>query len=257
MAEYRKYLFDNFVINEGKKKEASVDEPLVDELETSNIEAEEEDDKAQANDEEIISENENIEFEPEPEPEPYIAPIEEMFTQDDIDNAVAKAKEDAYAQGLQAAQESELNHQNLLLEEIKNQLSLIFADAEKQNDDQELSALRFMAAALHKLFPTLEKIDGVSEIKSFLDENFAKLSARKSLAFFLNPDMAKKAAPLIQKAAEHNDFEGKISIHKDENLGFSDCRIEWEEGYVERNTTKLLERLENLLSNNQQERENG
>lgn len=255
MAEYRKYMFDNFVIGGAAKKVASSDEPPAaadDNIKQTATEV------AAPVEEEVTNDEEISIVEPEPEEEYTNTPMSEfMFSQDDLDDAVAKAKEEAYAQGLLAAQNNDTNRQNTLLEEIKNQLSLVFAESQQSSETQELNALRFLAAALHKLLPSLEKIDSISEIKQFLDDNFAQLSSQKSLAFFFHPDAAKQAAPLIEKLAAHHDFEGKISIHKDDNLGLSDCRIEWKDGYAERNTAKLLEKLQELLNNNQQERENG
>lgn len=254
MAEYRKYMFDNFVIGGAAQQVAPSDEiPVAADNDIEQVTTDIETPLEETADDEPIPT-----VVPEPEEEYTNNSISEfMFSQDDLDEAVAKAKEEAYAQGLLAAQNSDTNRQNTLLEEIKNQLSLVFADNQQSGETQELNALRFLAAALHKLLPGLEKIDGISEIKQFLDDNFAQLSSQKSLAFFFHPDAAKQVAPLIEKLAEHHDFEGKISIHKDDNLGFSDCRIEWKDGYAERNTAKLLEKLQELLNNNQQERENG
>lgn len=252
MAEYRKYLFDNFVVEDEAKK------ALPDDVAVSVTEEEVAAPSEVIEDDTVVSEQAEPEPDIDAEEETYDnEPAEPLFTQEDVDNAAAKAKEEGYSQGLLSAQESEEARKNILLEEIKNQLSLIFADQEKQNEEQELNNLRFIAASLRKLLPALEKIDGIAEIKQFLDDNFAYLGSQKSLAFFFNPEAVQQAAPLIERAAAHNDFEGKISVHKDENLGFSDCRIEWADGFVERNTDKLLEKLENLLTNNQQERENG
>ncbi len=260
MAEYRKYLFDNFVVEDEVQKASPDNEDIalahdqpVDETESAESYSADVEQNESVTDIEAETEIEN-----ETSTEIFVEQSpESVFTQEDIDNAVAKAKEEGYSQGILSAQQNEEARQNILLEEIKNQLSLILAAQEKQNEEQELSNLRFLAASLHKLLPTLEKIDGIPEIKQFLDDNFAYLSSQKSLAFFFNSEAIKQAAPLLEKAAAHNDFEGKIAVHKDDNLGFSDCRIEWADGYVERNTDKLLEKLENLLTNNQQERENG
>lgn len=254
MAEYRKYLFDNFVIDdESKSLDSSEDiapEPIAESIdEPAEETAEVVDDMP----EEVIDEPQD-DF--SADNQSYEAPMP-SFSQEDIDDAAAKAKEEGYSQGLLAAQNSETARQNTLLEEIKNQLLTIVAAGERQNEDMELNALRFIASSLHKLFPTLQRLDGTDEIKKFLQDNFAQLSTQKSLAFFFNPEMANPAAGLLQKIAAHNDFEGKISIHKDDKLGLSDCRIEWQDGYAERNTDKLLEKLQSLLTNNQQERENG
>lgn len=261
MVEYQKYMFDNFIVGEEEEKNSTVDSNIDTEtVITTEYKDDTDDEKnmeATVEDTTDNSIDESGETEIE-ENEVYTNPMPVFsFTQEDVDDAVAKAKEAAYAQGLLAAQDSEATRQTALLEEIKNQLSLTFATIQQNTETMEFNALKFLAAALHKLLPTLEQVDNIPEVKKFLDDNFAQLSSQKSLSFFFHPDTAKQAAPFIEKLAAHNDFEGKIAIHKDDNLGLSDCRIEWKDGYAERNTAKLLEKLQELLNNNQQERENG
>ena len=252
MAEYRKYLFDNFVISSKKKEE-----PVADVVTEDN---------ANEDDSEELPTEEIAEVENAPETEQNVetpevvyeeVPTEVTYTQDELDEAVQKAKNEGYTQGLMASQEQETAKQNELLSEIGNRLGVMFADMDKQSETEELTMLRFLVSSLHKLMPTLESVQAVEEIKKFLEDNFSIVGAQKSLAFFFAPDTVKKAAPLLERVAAQNDFEGKISVHKDENLGASDCRIEWKDGHIERNVNKLLDKFDEMLSNNQQERENG
>ena len=69
------------------------------------------------------------------------------------------------------------------------------------------------------------------------------------MSFYFNPETIKDIQETIGKLANSNDFEGKISLHKDSSLGMADCRIEWENGGVELNNDKTLEKLDNLLNN--------
>ena len=65
---------------------------------------------------------------------------------------------------------------------------------------------------------------------------------------------------ITNKLANANDFEGKISLHKDASMAPGDCRIEWKNGGIERSSHKMLEKIDNLLddkSQNNKERDNG
>lgn len=247
MTQYQKYLFDDFVVSE---KQASSD---ISGLEMSEQGNENVDIKADEETTEILEDPEVMESD-ESRVEQDISselPEERMYSQDELDEAVKSASDEAWIKGKEAALEDELNKQNELLMEIKNQLSVIFAGLQEQTLGMEEDGLKFFAACLRKVLPTVDSTTALPEVKNFLQDNFANLRNNKSLAFYFAPDMAKSAAPLIEKIAEQNDFEGKISVHKDENLTLSDCRIEWKDGYVERDVNKLLEKIDQLLANNQ------
>ena len=56
------------------------------------------------------------------------------------------------------------------------------------------------------------------------------------------------ALRLMIYIAALGDVEGKIALHKDASLGKADCRIEWENGGVERNSAELGKKIEDLLA---------
>ena len=136
----------------------------------------------------------------------------------------------------------------------------LLAEAEEYRRVAEQDSLHTALAAVRKLLPGLEKQTAEAEINAFLSANFANFRSQSALVFSFNPEAVSAAAEIIARLANKNDFEGKISIHKDSALGISDCRVEWGEGGVERNTHKTLEKIEDLLddkSSANKERDNG
>lgn len=239
-------MFDNFVVDCSKEKKTelkleavSVDEPIA-EPETEPVEE--------------ISPEEIVEVEPVIE-EPVI--VMPTFSKEELDAAVKLAEEAAYEKGFLMATDEKVNQQNLLLEDIRNQLMAIFAGLDQKTAAIESSSLKFAVELLHKILPTLEKERAEAEVKNFLQENFANFAAQETLSFAFNPDTIALVAGSIGRLAEQNDFEGKIAVHKDASLGPSDCRVEWKNGGVERNTSKILNKVESLIDYNEQERENG
>lgn len=249
MAKYQKYLFDNFVVDNSKEKKTEMKIEVVEEIAVEPVVEVEQD---------IAAEAETIIETPQPEPvvqEPIA--VEPSFSQDELNAAVKLAEETAYEKGFHAAADDEARRQNILLEDIKNQLMTIFAGLERKTADIESSSLKFAVELVRKILPTLEKERAEAEVKNFLNENFANFAAQEILSFAFNPETVSLVAGSIGRLAEQNDFEGKIAVHKDAALGPSDCRVEWKSGGVERNTTRTLDKVESLIDNNAQERENG
>ena len=275
MVNYQKYMFDNFVVEDNKEKGVETD--IVTEVCEINIPAQIDNDEdinivvEQIEDtivevqneleQDIITEVEPIiEAEPEVEPENiFTQPIvnEITYSEDELKEAIRQAEEVSYQKGLQEALEQETEKQNILLEDIKNKLLTILTDLDQKKKDLEVSSLRFAVELVRKILPTLERERAEAEIKSFLSDNFANFAAQDTLSFAFHPDAVALVANSLGRLAEQNDFEGKISVHKDTSLGISDCRVEWKSGGVERSTSKILNKIDDLVNDNTEERENG
>jgi len=275
VVNYQKYMFDNFVVEDNKEKGVETDivtevceiniPTQIDNDEDINIVVEQvEDTIVEVQNEleqDIITEVEPIiEAEPEVEPENiFTQPIvnEITYSEDELKEAIRQAEEVSYQKGLQEALEQETEKQNILLEDIKNKLLTILTDLDQKKKDLEVSSLRFAVELVRKILPTLERERAEAEIKSFLSDNFANFAAQDTLSFAFHPDAVALVANSLGRLAEQNDFEGKISVHKDTSLGISDCRVEWKSGGVERSTSKILNKIDDLVNDNTEERENG
>ena len=271
MEGYRKYLFDNFVIEDKKVSEDSEEETAFQDnneevvgvadafFATEDFVSE----KDEVAEDHFISSQDTIESIVEDintniETEPKIIEniiVEPSYSKEDFDLAVQEAEDRGYQNGLEAAKQDILTQQNIILNEVRNQLMTIFADVNDKTSQVEIESLKFAVAAIRKVLPTLEKERAEAEIKQFLSDNFSNFSAQDTLSFAFHPDSIALVANSLGRLAEQNDFEGKISVHKDTLLGIADCRVEWKSGGVERKTVDIMNKIEGLIED-KQEREN-
>lgn len=251
MAEYQKYMFDNFVVpntpEEYEEAQFSAETP-------SDAELPEEDEATIVED--TVEQEEVIAPEVTELPTEEVAK-EQTFSKAELDAAVKLAEEKAYDSGFAAAVSEEAKKHDLLLEDINKQLTDIFSGLDRKTAELENSALHFATELLRKVLPTLEKERAEAEVKNFMAQNFANFAGQETLSFAFNPETISLVADSIGRLAEQNDFEGKIAVHKDDTLGPGDCRIEWKNGGVERKVSDTLDRVEELIKSNAQERENG
>lgn len=235
MVAYKKFEFDNFVIEDEIVEIVTSEEVVTD-------------------DEIIREETETVveaEMVPEIIPEPVVETI--TFSEEELQAAKIQAEQIGYDKGYQAKSEETDNMTAGLLLDINNKLSDFFAAQDKFKDELEQNFMKFNLAVLQKLLPSLSEEHAVEILNRFLEENFANFRTEPKLSFFFNPEIAPSMQQQIAKLARIQDFEGKISLHKDTNLGLSDCRIEWENGGVCRSSDKLLEKVNNLLEENTSE----
>ena len=249
MAEYQKFMFDNFVI-------PSVEDTGVDDIVGCQTIS---DDVLPMQDNEFIDEivedvvlqdendvNEdsdiNVKQEIVTEEEKY------RYNQDDLDAAVVAAEAKGYEKGVADTENEMQSKQQLILENIETRLSELIQDQGEMLEQNETAAMQVAIEAICKILPTIEKDVAKKEVEAFLSNNFSKFRQESILSFSFHPDMVAEIAPKLSKLAEKNDFEGKISVHKDINLSISECRVEWKNGGVERNISENINKIEELIS---------
>lgn len=222
MSGFKKFQFDNFVIGE-EFHPASVKE--------ENIPA--------------------VEAEPVIEEKPLTpAPIVEeikTYSEEELEERVRLAEERGYENGFKAADDGIEAKNTKLWEEINTRLMMLAAGSGDRENELESQMLEIVRTAIHKIIPTLEAEKSVEIVNNFLNNNFARFKEEDRLAFYFHPETIGAVQENIARLANVHDFEGKISLHKDASIGVADCRIEWENGGVERNSDKMLEKIDKTL----------
>lgn len=220
MSELKKYLFDNFVVeDDSQEPEAPEAEPIIEQPQ------------------ETIIEESTLEDVPPPL----------SFSEDEMDEKTRQAEEQGYEKGFQTAQESLEAKSINLSAELNAKLEQIIKDNCTMRTQLENQFAQMSKLLIQKLIPPLQDEYASKIVSDFIKDNFDKIKDESKLAFYVHPDTVAPAQEIISSLANATDFEGKISIHKDESLGRSEARIEWENGGVECRTQPLVEKVTQLL----------
>lgn len=221
MAEIKKFMFDNFVVGRGDTK---IPEPIPEVIEA-----------------EPVSVEEPFEM-PEPEKE-----VEEIFYRADLEAQAAAADRAGYERGYAAAVAEQMTENNRLLTDISQKLTVLLAQAEDKQKQQEQEMADVIKRALQILVPPLTDDNASALVDKFLQDNFNNFKHNEKLSFYIHPDIISYIQESIVKLANSHDFEGKIAIHKDSSLEKSSCRVEWDNGGVEYAPEEQLKHIEQML----------
>lgn len=240
MAEIRKFLFDNFIIN--GQTETKLPEPLPEIVEEETLQ--------ELIEENIVSEvveekTEEIVEEWQEEPFVQLEP-EEKYTKEELNIQVLQADKLGYERGYATAKSELEAEANVLMQDISQKLSVLLAkdDVIKITEDEAFEVIK---KGLQTLVPTLLEEHAKELVSRFLQDNFNNFKHNEKLSFYIHPDIISYTQDIIVKLANSNDFEGKISIHKDNKLPKSSCRVEWNDGGVEYNPNEQLSQVEEIL----------
>ena len=164
MAQFQKFMFDNFVID--CDKEDVVVEPEVEaEPEVVVVEAE-------PVEENIVSEPEIV-----AEPEIVVEPVV-SYSQEEMDDAVRKAEETGYERGFRQAESEAEQRQEALMNEMNGKLSMMLADMATENSERENEAVQ-MALALVKKLKTVN-FENLNEVLNFHNNKIKNLGFQLS-----------------------------------------------------------------------------
>jgi len=201
----------------------------------------------------VMPENKKPSPEITAETPPPPAPV---FSQADIDSARSEARAEGYREGTAATQASYAKEEvaqaeamHSLLEVISNRITLA-AESHSLHLKQQHDVIgKLVIAVAKKLAGEALKREPYANVEALLRECMGLItgepkitvavSAAKSEGLRQRIDMLK---PILQ------GFEGEVLVSEDTALGDQDCRVEWKNGYGERNATQIWSDIEAIIA---------
>ena len=201
---------------------------------------------------------------PPPEPEqkepvkvapPPPAPVIPAFSEKQIEEMKKKAWEEGRLNGLEEGREAAWQEAMVSIEKqnsdtlsaIDASLKRIFKNLEESSQTAFTAAMDLALAVCQKAVPTLCEANASAEIRSLLEKNLHFLTDEPKISLRLNPFLADKIKPVLADLIKKESYGGKIVVVRDDSLPVGDCRIEWKNGGLEKNTQDVLNHTEELL----------
>ena len=128
----------------------------------------------------------------------------------------------------------------MLLKDINTKLKVLLNDRNKEN-------LRFIKMVLSEVSPALAEQCGEKIIDDYIERRFPDIKNRTKLDFYFNPDNLPSIRQKLENLAIQNGYEGRICLHKDENMRQGECRIVWNDGEELFSTEQILEKIRKQL----------
>ncbi len=111
----------------------------------------------------------------------------------------------------------------------------------------EDEARRLSLAVARKMAPALVEQMPVAEIEAILDEAMAHLSHEPFIAVRVHESVVEALAPRTDAIAAEHGFEGRLVLISEPDLAPADCRIEWADGGISRDTERLDKAIDDIV----------
>jgi flagellar assembly protein FliH len=176
-----------------------------------------------------------------------VTPAEAPITRADLKAAAAQARAEGHAAGLAEATAQREQRVAEALAIIGQQLAALFAARDEARRDGERTTVELTRTITGKLFPALVRQGALTEIESVVAQCVREAIAEPRLVLRVADTVFEAAQARMAPLATGLGFPGKLIILVDDQLGPSDCRVEWADGGAERDTARSWREIEAAL----------
>lgn len=187
--------------------------------------------------------------EPEPEPEPEPAPPPEpSFSSAELLQAHEDGYADGFAAGKAAAEGATAARLAASLQGIEEMLARLLGGAAAEAEAGRREMVGIALAISRKLLPSFSQRHGLAEIEEMVAQCVGELVDEPRLVIRVADAMLDAVAEKVEAVTAARGFAGRVVMLADAALPPGDCRIEWADGGVERDTARLWRDVDALAA---------
>jgi flagellar assembly protein FliH len=188
-----------------------------------------------------------VEVEPPPEPEEPPPPPPPMFTAAQMEAAREEGYIGGHTAALDEASAATERLTALALGEVGRRLDGLTHRHEIAVDALARDATRLILAVCRKVLPATAEKNAVREITALVAELLPNVLDEPRLVVRVNPDVADVLRERMDPVIAESGYEGRVLVTPDGRVPQADCRIDWGEGGLERDTARQWAEIEALI----------
>jgi flagellar assembly protein FliH len=114
-------------------------------------------------------------------------------------------------------------------------------------DRLEGEAVAVAVAAARKLAPALIAREPFAEIQALMAECFGQLVSAPHVVIRVNDALYEQACTRLREIADASGFAGRLVILAEPEIDAGDCRLEWADGGITRNRSKIEAAIDDAM----------
>lgn len=161
-------------------------------------------------------------------------------------------KQEAYDAGFEAGKAAGKEQQVAQVQSLisafdRNVAALLkkFGEIEKEQDG---IVRQIVVAIARKILPDFVAKNGLNEIEAVLSEAIREMAREPRLVIRVHEAQFDAVNERAQALAAQRAYPGKLIVLSDDNVAEGDCRVEWADGGVERNSRETLDTIEQTVN---------
>ncbi|HWA48058.1 MAG TPA: FliH/SctL family protein [Dongiaceae bacterium] len=186
-----------------------------------------------------------------PEPQRPAPPPEPMFSEAEMQGACDVARRQGEEAGvIRGKAEAVAAFDKQVAATLAGIVQQTAAIAKSTADQAEAAgkSLDVAMAVVKKLFPALAARNGIAEIEEILTHCLASLKQEPRLVAYVSTAQLDALQGRLAELTAANGFEGRVVLIGDDKMADSDCRVEWADGGVERDSNQIWRTIEDAIN---------
>jgi flagellar assembly protein FliH len=165
-----------------------------------------------------------------------------------VDALKKESYDQGFAAGQKAGTDEQTNQTNALLTRLDERLANMAGAIHTLRQEYEQKAHQIAMAIARKLMPDFVAKSGLQEIETMLTAAIGEMAHEPRLVVRVNEAQFDTLNTKVQDIAAQKAYAGKVVVLADPQIPAGDCRVEWADGGMERNTAATLADIEQVVA---------
>ncbi len=135
-----------------------------------------------------------------------------------------------------------------LLAKIESNLLNIYETIESKYDNLSKDCVELSYVIANKLVGKLSDKFPKEVVLDFLGKSLPLLTHANDIKVSVNPENLAHIKDYVDNVSQHSTI--KIKLIEDESINVNDCKVDWGNGLIKKDTEKVKEDLESIFKNN-------
>ncbi|WP_413207549.1 flagellar assembly protein FliH [Rhodospirillum sp. A1_3_36] len=183
----------------------------------------------------------------EPEPEEPPPPPPPMFTTAQMEAAREEGYIGGHTSALNEASMATERMTALALDEVARRLDSLRDSHQIAVDALARDAARLVQFICRKVLPATAEENAIPEITALLADLLPSVLDEPRLVVRVHPDVTDMLRLRLDPVIAQSGYEGRVLITPDTRISTADCRVDWGEGGMERDTGRQWAEIEALI----------
>jgi flagellar assembly protein FliH len=167
---------------------------------------------------------------------------------------LAQARAEGYEAGKEDGRKesAEATEQRILetVESIGANLTNIYNDQAKANQDIAQEMIEISTVIAKKMFPDLNARNALGEVERVVQDTLKAITDEPRLQIMVHPDLREPLTDHLASMTQRAGFEGKVYVNPDTTINLGDCRVKWSHGAAVRDSETIMEMIDEIIERN-------
>ena len=170
-----------------------------------------------------------------------------LMKQEQIEALKKESFEVGFEAGKSAGQEEQSAHLVAVLSTVGSNITALIQNLDLLRTEQNGQTRQLVLAIVKKILPEFIARDGLLEIEALLTSTIREMAREPRLVVRIAESQFDVIDERIQVITTQLAYAGKVIVLADATVAAGDCRIEWADGGVERNTQAMLDTIQQTI----------